>query len=137
MREINYIAVHCAATKPSMDVPIERIKKWHLDRGWSDIGYHFYIRRDGSLFIGRDILIPGAHVSGYNKNSIGVCYEGGIDEDGEPEDNRTKIQKIVLLSLLKSLKSIFKDAVIQGHRDFPDVHKACPSFDAKKEYKNI
>jgi N-acetylmuramoyl-L-alanine amidase len=69
----------------------------------------------------------------YATGTVLVCaMKGGIDEDGEPEDNRTKIQKIVLLSLLKSLKSVFKDAVIQGHRDFPDVHKACPSFDAKK-----
>jgi N-acetylmuramoyl-L-alanine amidase len=137
MREINYIVIHCAATKPSMDVPIERVRKWHLDRGWSDIGYHYYITRDGKINKGRDLSIIGAHVSGYNKNSIGICYEGGINEKGDPEDNRTDEQKKSLLKVVKVLKFVFKNAVVQGHRDFPNVKKACPSFDAKNEYKNI
>ena len=137
MREINYIVIHCAATKPSMDVPIERVRKWHLDRGWSDIGYHYYITRDGKINKGRDLSIIGAHVIGYNKNSIGICYEGGINEEGEPEDNRTPEQKKALLKVVKVLKFVFKNAVVQGHRDFPNVNKACPSFDAKTEYIDI
>jgi len=137
MRDIEYIVIHCAATKPSMDVPIERVRKWHLDRGWSDIGYHYYITRDGKIHNGRDLSIVGAHVSGYNKNSIGICYEGGINEKGDPEDNRTDEQKKSLLKVVKILKFVFKNAVVQGHRDFPNVKKACPSFDAKNEYKNI
>jgi N-acetylmuramoyl-L-alanine amidase len=137
MREINYIVIHCAATKPSMDVPIERVRKWHLDRGWADIGYHYYITRDGKIHKGRDLSVIGAHVSGYNKNSIGICYEGGINEKGDPEDNRTDEQKKSLLKVVKVLKFVFKNAVVQGHRDFPNVKKACPSFDAKNEYKNI
>jgi N-acetylmuramoyl-L-alanine amidase len=137
MRDINYIVIHCAATKPSMDVPIERVRKWHLDRGWSDIGYHYYITRDGKIHKGRDLNIVGAHVSGYNKNSIGICYEGGINEKGDPEDNRTDEQKKSLLKVVKVLKFVFENAVVQGHRDFPNVKKACPSFDAKNEYKNI
>src|SRR6056300_301886 len=130
MRDIEYIVIHCAATKPSMDVPIERVRKWHLDRGWSDIGYHYYITRDGKIHNGRDLSIVGAHVSGYNKNSIGICYEGGINEKGDPEDNRTDEQKKSLLKVVKILKFVFKNAVVQGHRDFPNVKKACPSFDA-------
>jgi len=137
MRDIEYIVIHCAATKPSMDVPIERVKKWHLDRGWSDIGYHYYITRDGKINKGRDLSIIGAHVRGYNKNSIGICYEGGINEEGEPEDNRTPEQKKALLKVVKVLKFVFKNAVVQGHRDFPNVNKACPSFDAKTEYIDI
>jgi len=137
MRDIKYIVIHCAATKPSMDVPIKRVRKWHLDRGWSDIGYHYYITRDGKIHNGRDLSIVGAHVSGYNKNSIGICYEGGINEKGDPEDNRTDEQKKSLLKVVKILKFVFKNAVVQGHRDFPNVKKACPSFDAKNEYKNI
>jgi N-acetylmuramoyl-L-alanine amidase len=137
MRDINYIVIHCAATKPSMDVPIERVKKWHLDRGWSDIGYHYYITRDGKINKGRDLSIIGAHVRGYNKNSIGICYEGGINEKGDPEDNRTDEQKKSLLKVVKVLKFVFENAIVQGHRDFPNVKKACPSFDAKNEYKNI
>lgn len=137
MRDIEYIVIHCAATKPSMDVPIERVRKWHLDRGWSDIGYHYYITRDGKIHNGRDLSIVGAHVRGYNKNSIGICYEGGINEKGDPEDNRTDEQKKSLLKVINVLKFVFVNAVVQGHRDFPKVKKACPSFDAKNEYKNI
>ena len=99
MRDIDYIVIHCAATMPSMDVPIERVRKWHLQRGWSDIGYHYYITRDGEIHKGRKLSTIGAHVRGYNKNSIGICYEGGINESGEPEDNRTPEQKKSLLNL--------------------------------------
>ena len=137
MRDIEYIVIHCSATMPSMDVPIERVKKWHLDRGWSDIGYHYYITRDGEIHKGRKVSTIGAHVRGYNKTSIGICYEGGIDESGEPEDNRTKEQKKSLLMVVEILKFVFSGAIAQGHRDFPNVKKACPSFDAKSEYKDI
>ena len=137
MRDIDYIVIHCAATKPSMDVPIERVKKWHLDRGWSDIGYHYYITRDGEIHKGRKLSTIGAHVRGYNSKSIGICYEGGIDESGEPEDNRTKAQKKSLLKVVQILKFVFSGAIVQGHRDFPNVNKACPSFDAKNEYKEL
>ena len=137
MRDIDYIVIHCAATKPSMDVPIERVKKWHLDRGWSDIGYHYYITRDGEIHKGRKLSTIGAHVRGYNSKSIGICYEGGIDESGEPEDNRTKAQKKSLLKVVQILKFVFSNAIVQGHRDFPNVNKACPSFDAENEYKEI
>lgn len=137
MRDIDYIVIHCAATMPSMDVPIERVKKWHLQRGWSDIGYHYYITRDGEIHKGRNLSTIGAHVRGYNKNSIGICYEGGINESGEPEDNRTPEQKKSLLKVVEILKFVFSGAIAQGHRDFPNVNKACPSFDAKFEYKDI
>lgn len=136
-RDIEYIAIHCAATKPSMTVDRERIKKWHLARGFSDIGYHFYIRQDGSLEYGRPIQTSGAHVKGYNSVSVGVCYEGGIDEDGEALDTRTPQQKRTIIDLLTELKINYPKAVIQGHKDFPRVNKACPSFDAKTEYKNV
>ena len=137
MREINYIAVHCSATKPSMDVPVERIDKWHKRRGWSGIGYHYYIRRNGAIFLGRDLKTPGAHVRGFNNESIGICYEGGIDEQGKAEDNRTKEQKQALKNLLIVLKQRFPQAVIKGHRDFPNVSKSCPCFDAEFEYSDI
>mgnify|MGYP000968846147 FL=1 len=137
MRDIDYIVIHCAATMPSMDVPIERVKKWHLDRGWSDIGYHYYITRDGEIHKGRKLSTIGAHVRGYNSKSIGICYEGGINEEGEPEDNRTKAQKKSLLKVVQILKFVFSGAIVQGHRDFPNVNKACPSFDAKNEYKEL
>ena len=137
MRKIEYVAIHCAATKPSMDVPVERIKKWHLKKGWSDIGYHFYITRDGVIHKGRAEEVVGAHVRGLNSKSIGICYEGGIDEAGRPEDNRTDDQKKSLVYLISIMKRKYKGCIVQGHRDFPGVSKACPSFDAKNEYKNL
>jgi len=137
MRKIEYLVVHCSATKPSMDVPVSMVKQWHLDRGWSDIGYHYYIRRDGTLRLGRKEETTGAHVKGYNRNSIGVCYEGGLNEQGEAEDNRTEAQKLVLKTLLLSLKHRYPKSIIQGHRDFEGVRRDCPCFDAKNEYKSL
>jgi len=131
-RNIKYIAIHCAATKPSMVVPISRIREWHLKRGFNDVGYHFYIRRDGLVEYGRPIKTTGAHVKDYNSVSIGVCYEGGINEEGEPHDNRTQEQLKTMLRLMIELCSHYPKAVVKGHRDFPNVNKACPSFDVKE-----
>lgn len=137
MRNIKFIAIHCAATKPSMNVPIERIDKWHKKRGFSGVGYHFYIRRDGSVELGRPIEKVGAHVKGFNSVSIGICYEGGINENGDAEDNRTNRQKASMLNLLQNLKKDYPDAIIKGHYQFPNVNKSCPCFDAESEYKNV
>jgi len=133
LRDISYIVLHCAATPSSMDLDIETVRKWHLDKGWSDVGYHFFIKRDGTIQRGRDISVNGAHVRGYNSKSVGICYAGGVDGDGEPEDNRTRAQiksMVVLCNYLKALKG-FEDATVLGHCDFPDVKKACPSFDVQ------
>lgn len=136
-REIKYIAIHCAATKPSMVVPISRIREWHLARGFKDVGYHFYIRRDGSVEYGRPIKDTGAHVKDYNSVSIGICYEGGINENGDAEDNRTVDQLKTMTRLVKELNKEYPDAIIKGHKDFPNVSKACPSFDVAKWLKTI
>lgn len=130
-RNIKYIAIHCAATKPSMIVDIDRIRGWHLKRGFNDVGYHKYIRRDGSVENGRDLKKTGAHVKNYNSVSIGICYEGGIDENGHAEDNRTPHQLMTMKRLIQELSDIYPKAKIRGHRDFPNVHKDCPSFDVK------
>ena len=137
-RNIKYIAIHCAATPPSMDVGRERIKKWHLDRGFVDVGYHFIIKRDGSIDKGRDLdgdgfVIEeiGAHARGVNSVSIGICWVGGVAESNKKtaEDNRTKEQLATMKQLVKELAAQYPDAIIQGHRDFPGVSKSCPSFD--------
>lgn len=138
MRAINKIIVHCSATREGQDIGVDTIKRWHVDdRGWSDVGYHYVIRLDGQVEVGRPIDISGAHTVGQNKNSIGICYIGGVEQDGKtPKDTRTEEQKISLTNLLVTLKSIYgADIVIHGHRDFSS--KACPSFDATKEYKFI
>ena len=137
MRQINKLIVHCSATREGENIPVETIRKWHVDgRGWSDIGYHFYIDIYGEIHKGRDIAKMGAHCKGYNRNSIGICYCGGVEEDGKtPKDTRTEAQKEALLCVLRTMKAMYPDAVIHSHRDF--ARKACPSFDATTEYENI
>ena len=135
-RKINEIILHCSATPEGKDFTTSQIKSWHLQRGFSDIGYHYVIYRDGSIHIGRDESVIGAHCTGHNTNSIGVCYIGGCASDGKtPKDTRTTEQKQSLVKLLKELKTKYPQASIHGHRDFSS--KACPSFDATKEYSSI
>lgn len=135
MRDINLIVVHCAATPEGRDVSTEEIRQWHLDRGWSDIGYHYVVELDGTVGDGRALERAGAHASGHNKKSIGVCYVGGVDANMEPKDTRTEAQKKALVELLTNLKTKFPEAEIIGHRDISE--KACPSFDAKTEYEGL
>ena len=135
-RTIKELIVHCSATPEGKDYSVDTIRQWHLQRGFSDIGYHYVIYRDGSIHIGRDESIIGAHCTGHNTNSIGVCYIGGCASDGKtPKDTRTTEQKQSLVKLLKELKTKYHKASIHGHRDFSS--KACPSFDATKEYSSI
>ena len=99
------------------------------------IGYHYVIRRDGSIEIGRPADMIGAHTSGQNSYSLGICYEGGLNETGKPTDTRTPEQKATLLALLKHLKTIYPNATIHGHNEF--ACKACPCFDARAEYAEL
>lgn len=137
MRKINKLIVHCSATPEGRDVKTETIRDWHVKgNGWSDIGYHYVVELDGSVHAGRDESVAGAHCSGQNAYSIGVCYVGGVEADCEtPKDTRTDAQKQALLDLLKGLKAKYPEAAIYGHRDF--AAKACPCFDAKEEYKDL
>lgn len=128
MRKITHIVVHCSATKAGLDIGAATIKRWHLDKGWSDIGYHFVIRRNGQLEKGRALETPGAHVEGHNANTIGICLVGGLDDAGQPEMNYTADQMARLFQTVAELKRQFPRAVVLGHRDFPAVRKACPCF---------
>ena len=135
-RRITEIIVHCTATPEGKDYTVSDIRRWHKQQGWSDIGYHYVVYRNGHVEPGRDVDISGAHCTNHNSNSIGVCYVGGCDRNGKtPKDTRTLAQKAALLSLLIDLRKMYPLAKIYGHRDF--ANKACPSFDAKKEYSNI
>jgi N-acetyl-anhydromuramyl-L-alanine amidase AmpD len=136
LKEVKYLVVHCTATKLSQRVSVEDIDRWHKAQGWSGIGYHWYVDRDGHIFPGRSEHQTGAHVKGYNHCSIGICYEGGINEQGQPADTRTPAQKAALLFIIKDLKQSYPNAIIFGHSDFPNVHKSCPCFDASAEYSN-
>jgi len=137
MRQINKIIVHCSATREGENYTVDTIRSWHVDgRGWSDIGYHFYIDLYGEIHKGRDIAKIGAHCSGHNRNSIGICYAGGVEEDGKtPKDTRTETQKQSLLAVLRTLKAMYPNAAIYSHNEF--ANKACPSFDATEEYKSL
>lgn len=136
MREIKYIAVHCTATAQSAKVAsIQNYWKEHL--GWLSPGYHFIIKTDGEIINLLPIDQVSNGVKGFNAMSINVCYIGGIDSKGLPKDTRTTAQKEALLGLIRKYKKLFPLAIIQGHRDFPNVKKACPSFDAKTEYQNL
>ena len=136
MRAIKKIIVHCADTPEGRDDRAADIKRWHTEeRGWSDIGYHYVVDLDGTIEPGRPIEKAGAHCTGHNADSIGVCYIGGCDKKMQPKDTRTDAQKASLLLLLKYLVAKYPGVTIYGHRDF--ANKSCPSFDAKKEYEDI
>ena len=136
MRLVKEIIIHCSATREEQQVSVDTIRDWHLAKGWNDIGYHFYIELDGTIKKGRDIDKTGAHCKGHNRNSIGICYCGGVESDGKtPKDTRTEVQKESLLHVLKTLKAMYPDAIIYSHNEF--ANKACPSFDATGEYENI
>jgi N-acetylmuramoyl-L-alanine amidase len=136
MRAIKYIVIHCTATPQTTTV--ESIQNyWRKNLGWKSPGYHFIILPNGAVRNLLSIEQVSNGVAGFNSNSIHISYIGGIDASGKPVDNRTPFQKESMLKLIKDLKRKFPKAVIQGHRDFPNVKKSCPSFNAKTEYSNI
>lgn len=146
MRKINYIVVHCSATREDCPLTVEALRAEHLRRGFRDIGYHYYVRRDGTVTNTRPIALIGAHVKGQNTHSIGICYEGGLDAQGNPKDTRTPEQRSVLRLLVHQLLRRFRgDVRVCGHRDLsPDLNgngvvepeewiKECPCFDVARE----
>ena len=141
MRKIEEIIIHCADTPAGRDDRAADIKRWHTAQppkgnGWSDIGYHYVIDLDGTIEPGRDVSVAGAHCTGQNATSIGICYIGGKTADMKTaKDTRTEEQKAALLSLLKYLVRKYPGAKIYGHKDF--APKACPCFDAKTEYAEL
>ena len=136
MRNIKYIVIHCTATQ--QDATIESIKNyWKNNLGWKNPGYHIIVKPDGSAVELLSIDKVSNGVKGFNSVSINISYIGGVDAKNKPLDNRTDAQKQTLLTLVKRYKEMYPNAIIQGHRDFPNVKKACPSFYAKKEYKAI
>lgn len=132
MRRINKIIVHCGATPEGRDYTVADIDRWHKQRGWKGIGYHFVVYRDGSVHTGRDVSQIGAHVTGQNTGSIGICYIGGMTADNkQAKDTRTPAQRAALRDLVKRLQTEYPTATIHGHREF--ANKACPCFDVKTD----
>lgn len=137
-REVNLLVVHCTATRCNKDFPVSTLRASHKARGFADIGYHFYITRDGETHPCRPVHQIGAHATGWNDKSIGICYEGGLDENGRIADTRTYAQKCALLDLLRQLKTDYPEAAILGHYQLSEnVRKACPCFDAATEYSQL
>ena len=137
MKDVLYIVVHCTATRLSQRVTIDDIDRWHKARGFAQIGYHWYIDREGTIHQGRSEKLAGAHVRHYNQHALGICYEGGLDEKGKPADTRTPEQIAALWFLLEDLRRDYPNAKIVGHRDFPNVAKQCPCFDVQSEFASL
>lgn len=139
-RTITELIVHCSATPEGVDYTVDDIRKWHRQQGWSDIGYHYVVYRNGLIVDGRDVDLIGAHClkGGHNTHSIGICYVGGVDKDDvkKSKDTRTHEQRAALKAILIDLKRLYPNAKIYGHRDF-DKGKDCPSFDARTEYSEL
>lgn len=135
------LVVYCSASGPALDIGVAEIDRWHRQRGFETVGYHYVIRRDGTLQRGRRESEIGAHVKGHNSRSIGICLVGGVNADKRPENNFTALQFDTLRRLLAVLKKRYSQARILGHRDLsPDLNgdgritanefiKACPCFD--------
>ena len=137
MRVITLIIIHCSAVRPDQVSGFREIDRWHRQRGWKyGCGYHFVVRRDGTIETGRPLEMVGSHCLNRNQHSIGICYEGGLDARGRPADTRTEAQKVALRKLLEQLHERFPRALIAGHNVFNPM-KACPCFDAVKEYEGI
>ena len=134
---VRFLVIHCSATRCDRDYTAEQLLRDHKARGFRTVGYHFYIRRSGVVTRHRGLLEVGAHTHGFNRCSISVCYEGGLDERGKPADTRTPEQKAALLELLWKLRRLFPAALVVGHRDLPGVKKACPCFDVVAEYRDL
>jgi len=139
MRLINEIFIHCTATLPEMDIDIAQVKTWHLDRGWSDVGYHFLVRRSGEVETGRPLHRAGAHVKGHNESSIGVAMAGGLAHSGKQACNYTRQQWDSLSLLIDQLQAEYDipNGNVRGHNQASS--KDCPCFDVTewmKSWKN-
>lgn len=133
-RTINMIVLHCSATRCDRDYTVQQLYHDHVEvNHWRYIGYHFYIRKDGRVEETRPLARMGAHAKGFNAHSIGICYEGGLDERGLPADTRTHGQTMAMKRLVVQMKQQFPTIKqVLGHRDLPGVQKTCPCFDATR-----
>ena len=133
MRPINRLIIHCSATPEGREVTVEELRRWHLQRGFSDIGYHYIVHLDGRVEAGRPLGRTGAHCRGHNTGSIGICYVGGVAPDGRtPKDTRTGAQRTALRALVTLLRFHFPKATLHGHNEF--AAKACPSFNVRTDW---
>ena len=130
MRKIHRIIWHCSATRAGWDIGAKAIDQWHKAKGWRGIGYHYVVRRDGTIEQGRPEHQIGAHVRGHNSDSIGICYVGGL----RGKDTRTDEQKAALYRLTSELLERYPGATVHGHNEFD--RKACPGFQAGADWQS-
>lgn len=138
VREINRVILHCSATREGEDISAATIRTWHTSppRNWSDIGYHYVVRLDGTIESGRPITKPGAHVRGHNKDSIGICYVGGLDASGHPKNTMTPEQRLSIKRLCRALVIALNQPLdLHGHREYSS--KACPSFEVSEVFSGL
>ena len=135
MRKLKFIVLHCSATNPTQDVGAKEIRQWHKARKWSDIGYHYVIRLSGKVELGRALQKVGAHVLGWNENSVGVCYVGGM-ENGKAKDTMNEKQQAAFRSIVKTLRAQYGPLEVYGHNDFTNA-KACPSFKVADKFSDL
>lgn len=145
LRPIDLLVIHCSATRENRPFSVQALEASHRARGFNGIGYHYYIRQSGKVVNTRPLYRSGAHVKGHNRNSIGICYEGGLDRNGNPADTRTPEQRMALRQLVAKLCDRFPESKVCGHRDLsPDCNgdgridphewmKQCPCFDVATE----
>ena len=134
MRRINRIILHCSATEAGINHDEDDVRRWHKDRGWADVGYHFVITLDGKVQMGRSWEDIGSHTKGHNNDSLGVCYIGGM-KDGRPKDTVTPEQDKSIRNLIAALRTIFGPLKLHGHNEF--ANKACPSFKVNEKYPEL
>jgi len=135
-QSVRFLVIHCSATKCNRNYTEKQLIRDHKARGFRCPGYHFYCRKDGSITQFRKLLEVGAHARPYNRCSIGICYEGGLDEEGRPADTLTEEQYRAIHHLLLKLKVMFPKAKVVGHRDLPGATpKECPCFDAAEKFQ--
>ena len=123
MRNIEKLILHCSDSNLKAHDSIDIIRQWHLERGFTDVGYHFFIKSDGVIEKGRDIDKVGAHCKGQNSNSIGICLHGKNINDFN-NDQFTSLNR-----LLNSLCIIFPEVSIHGHNEYSK--KTCPVFNVE------
>ena len=119
------LVIHCSATRCDMNYSVDNLIATGKAR-FGQASYHWYIRRNGNIIPILPETVRGAHARGYNRCSLGICYEGGINIKGKNDDTRTPQQKASLYELLKSLHRDYPQARIIGHRELPHVAKDCP-----------
>ena len=134
LHSINTIFIHCSATPENRDVTVEEIDKWHKKRGWTGIGYHYFVDIWGKTHVGRSLNKVGAHVKNHNTTSIGICYAGGLDEQMQTKDTLTKEQFQAITNLIMSLGTVLQAPLkIKGHNEISK--KACPSFNVQNKFR--